>query len=129
MPNLKAWKSHGKSNKLWKRFWQFAFAVNIPTRIRHWFNWKHWVPAWKTQLEYLFGWLSKSITRLNTQIATSGRSTVTKFEQHVDQMDMSPGRRHFSLRSGDIITIVQATLIKSYISLSGRAKANKSRIL
>lgn len=53
----------------------------------------------------------------------------TKFEQHVDQMDMSPGRRHFSLRSGDIITIVQATLIKSYISLSGRAKANKSRIL
>lgn len=44
------------------------------------------------------------MTRLNTQIVTSGGSTVTKFGQHVDQLDMNAGRKNLSLRSGDIIT-------------------------
>ena len=56
-----------------------------------------------TQMGYLFGWLSKLITRLNAYSSTFKRATVTKWEQQLEELEKSLGGC-FSLGSGDITT-------------------------
>ena len=45
---------------------------------------------------YLFGWLSKLMTRLNSDISTSPEATITKFGQELDHLEKNPGEKDTS---------------------------------
>ena len=45
---------------------------------------------------YLFGWLSKLMTRLNSDISNSPEATITKFGQELDHLEKNPGEKDTS---------------------------------